>query len=242
MVSFDVCNRQNPLCESRTWAIKPIFNMEAIMAKFPFVRFLLKFRVNPRNTAKLKEAGIRLIDRSVDRQQAIEQGHSDQKGHVHYTRHTRTDATGAKMGDSGRPIFGWNAKGTPYDAISLEKLSQDIHDNGGILTDVHMVRKPGDTMASLVLVFSAEGTRFELTTDIETALDKFVDASYGHLHGFINPDDTATMNAAHLFDRPLTEAKDPRYVRFLLVGDEEKPSFRCHKREISAPTEASASA
>jgi len=208
-------------------------------SSFPYVRFLLKFRMNPRNTAKLEAAGIRLIKRTAERQTEIESGHMAQKGEAHYKRHTRTDSTGATKGDSGRPIFGWDAKGTPYDAISLELTAIDLVKAGGILTDAHMVQKPEDRMSTLVLVFEPKGEPYVFSPEGRTLIDGFVDASYGHVHGFVNPDDTATINAAHLFTQPLTEAKDPRYLRFLPDLETGKVSFRCWKRHIAAaPVEA----
>ncbi|MBI4435637.1 hypothetical protein HY630_03120 [Candidatus Uhrbacteria bacterium] len=209
--------------------------------KFPYKRFLLKVRVNPRTIDKLVAAGIRHIQRTAEKQVEVEGRHAAHRGEAHYRRHERTDATGRVMGDSGTPIFGWAKEGTPYDAVALEKIAQDLVDNGGVITDVHIVQKPDDRMGNLVVVFEAEGTPFQFGTEAERLVDELVDSSYGHIHGFKNPDETATINASHKFTSPLDQAKDPRYLRFL-PGEDGKVSFRCEKRKIETAPAASASA
>lgn len=208
--------------------------------KPPFTRVFLMPRVNPRKIARMKAAGIRVVERSAERDEAIRAKHAAQLGEDHYNRFgLREDAEGNLRGHSGEPIFGFNKKGIPHEAIKLFNLHDDLQTVGYILTRVEIVIKPKTeasktemkpNMGALVLTYEIEGEQVELT-DVQLQLvSNELSRYFQFVHVWDNrdADGSACVNPSHVVEEK-DEGKltDPRLLRLTVLEDGE-PQWSNH--------------
>lgn len=196
-------------------------------------------RINPRKIARMKRAGIRTVERSAERDEAIRAKHAAQQGEEHYLRFgLREDAEGNLRGHSGTPVFGFDRKGIKHEAINLVNVHNDLQNAGYTLTGVHVLLKPRTDedpdkprMGALVLTYEAvpedevEVKQVVLTREqlqlIGNELDRFF--SFVHIWDNREADGSACVNPSHVVeDKDERLLTDPRLLRFAVENGKPK--------------------
>lgn len=195
----------------------------------PFEFILVKTRVNGKKIRALEEAGIRVVERTDTRTYQIRAAHEAQRGHRHYVRlGERTNATGEKVGDSGRQRISFNPDktkdgGQPADlakAMSLTKAIDDVEAIGYRFLECHVMRRPEEPngMGFLVIVMvlnPPESETMPLTAEAGAMIQDYTKRFYRSVFVFENPDGSCTINSNHsVVGSDLEKATDRRELRF----------------------------
>jgi hypothetical protein len=211
----------------------------------------LMLRINPRKVKRFEQAGFRVVRRSAERDAAIRAKHAAQVGEEQYLRFgEREDAEGNKRGHSGEPIFGFNKKGIPHEAIQLLNLHDDLQAAGYKLTRVEIIIKPKTEeakqdmkpdMGVLVITYEPKGKKVKQVKLRKNQLQMLANElsryfQFVHVWDNRDADGSAAVNPSHVVEekdeRKLT---DPRLLRLQLLENGE-PQW------VNQPEEATASA
>lgn len=208
--------------------------MSVPQLKPPFARVFLMIRINPRKVSRFEQAGIRIVRRTAERDEAIRARHAEQVGEEKYERFgLRQDAEGNLRGHSGEPVFGFNRKGIPHEAIKLFHLHDDLQTAGYRLIRMEIVIKPRTEenklekkpdMGVLVLAYEQEGTEVALTQLQLQMLGNELSRYFQHVHVWDNrdADGSAAVNPSHVVEEK-DEGKltDPRLLRLQILDSGE---------------------
>jgi hypothetical protein len=145
---------------------------------------------------------------AVQVQKRVEEGR--QVG-LNAERYRRKDAAGNRQADSGRAI--WEGGLT---LGSLQRLPADLEAAGYRLERCYLQQKQGDSMFALRLWFGTAGEPAVLSAEAESEVGKLLGSAWEHVHGYLNPDGTATVNPSHRVDGP--PKGRVKFVRFTAEG------------------------
>lgn len=237
-------------------------SQESSVPAGPFDYLNIRFRMHPRRIKNLRNLGVRLVDRTDERQDEIIEGHKAHRGLKYYFRNgERINAAGEILGGSGicriefnKPVrevktitdpdgtekeeVTWIADETL--AMTLKDVGYDLARNNYVLTDVYILRLPGEQkgMGFLVLSFTPgnESMMMALHPEVSVIIDGLVDGWWRSVFVYVNPfTRSATVNANHIVKgRDLDGVTDHRNLRLLEIN--EKGRSRWRSEEVNAPT------
>jgi len=199
---------------------------------------LFNVRVNQKRVAKLENAGLKLNERTRAQTEALNDRHLKAAPNPEraITR-AHSDKAGNQIVNNGTPLFtGW--AGSKHEAMCLAKIREDLAAAGYVLVSINMVQKQGDNGAKLFVRFEpvADGVvGFQTWPQLERQLDIVFGNVYSTLHGYRNPDGTATVNPSEAIPSDHLAGKEVRMLRM-------KPdcSFRFVKAQVVAQQPAPA--
>lgn len=112
----------------------------------------------------------------------------------------RTDAAGHQQADSGHKV--WGDGGLILG--SLQDLVADLQAAGYKLVTTYLQRKDGDRMFQFKLWFAKDDSvgTIELSPEALAEIGTILAQAYEYVHGYHNPNGTATVNPSHRIDGP----------------------------------------
>lgn len=158
----------------------------------------LNFRINPKAAQRLMANGISVGYKNAEAiAAATEKRAVEGEGPAN---RIREDGAGHRQADSGHKI--WGDEGLILG--SLASIVEDLAAAGYKLERIYLQQKQGDKMFQFKLWFGMNGEigSIELSPEAMAEIGNIVAAAYEFVHGYENPDNTATLNPSHRVDGP----------------------------------------
>lgn len=158
----------------------------------------INVRINPNAAQRLMAAGIGVGFRNAEKIAAATEARAVE-GEGPANR-LRTDGAGHKQADSGTKV--WGDQGLILG--TLANVVADLEAAGYKLVTTYLQKKEGDRMFQFRLWFSKDETvgKIELSSEAQAEIGTILGQAYEFVHGYHNPDGTATVNPSHRVDGP----------------------------------------